>query len=274
MISSNNTIRYERHLDLKEVGFTGQEKLLNSKVLIVGAGGLGCPIALYLCAAGIGSITIADDDCVSLSNLQRQILYGTSDINLSKVLTAKQKLGTINEFCNVNALNMRIDHDNVNDIVQKHDIVVDGSDNFKTRYLLNECCHKNKKPLVSGSILRFDGQISVFKSYESNGPCYSCLYPHVPQPHEVPSCVESAVISPLPGIIGTLCSMEVIKELLVVGTSLSGFILMYDGLSSEIKKIKINKKTNCVVCSYDKNYCSDSIKSGKKISDNYVCGYS
>lgn len=250
MLSAKDYIRYERHIELDFIGEFGQEKLLKSKVLLVGAGGLGCPISIYLCAAGVGHITIIDDDNISLSNLQRQILYGSKEIGEIKTETAKKKLNCLNDRISISSIVSRITEENVNSIVQNHDVVIDGSDNFHTRYLLNDSCVENKKPLISGSVLGFDGQVSVFKGYESSKPCYCCLYPHKAQSHEVPSCSESAVLNTLPGVIGTLMAIEVIKEILGIGKGLAGSLLIYDSLYCSFRKMVIDKSPLCSVCSH------------------------
>ncbi len=250
-LKSTQLIRYERHIELSGYGEEKQKILLNSKALIVGAGGLGCPVSVYLCASGVGSITIVDNDKVSLSNLQRQILYKTQDQKNSKALLSKKYLEEINEDCAVYAIEERLSEGNIDRIMQDIDIVIDASDNFDTRYLLNNFCLKHNKPLISGAVVHYDGQVSVFKAYEDDMPCYQCLYPEKPHHHDVPSCTDSAVLSPVVGVIGTLMATECIKELLEIGQSTAGSINLYNSLSSQFTKINIEKRSECKACCGD-----------------------
>lgn len=237
--------RYERHAELIGVGERGQEKLFSSKVFIIGAGGLGCPALLYLAAAGIGHITIADHDSVSLSNLQRQILYGNKSVDRLKVEGAKEAIHVINPEITINPVATRMTPENISSFVKDHDIVLDCSDNFDTRYLINDTVLGHEKTLVSGSVIYYEGQVYVFKL---GAPCYRCLYPVKPQSHEAPTCAESAVLGPVPGVIGTLMAVETIKELLGIGDSLSGSFLSYSALSSTFSKIKISNNSECWHC--------------------------
>jgi molybdopterin/thiamine biosynthesis adenylyltransferase len=247
-LTARQMIRYERHIELSEYGEEKQKILLNSKVLVVGAGGLGCPVSVYLCASGVGSITIVDDDKVSLSNLQRQILYKTKDQKQSKAVLSKEYLEGINDDCSVHAIEERLNEGNIENIMKDIDIVIDASDNFNTRYLLNDFCLRHKKTLISGAVVHYDGQVSVFKAYEDDMPCYQCLYPEKPQPQDVPSCADSAVLSPVAGVIGTLMATECIKELLGIGQSIAGSINLYNSLSSQFTKIDIEKRCACKTC--------------------------
>jgi molybdopterin/thiamine biosynthesis adenylyltransferase/rhodanese-related sulfurtransferase len=239
--------RYSRHLVIPEVGEDGQIKLKNAKVLIIGAGGLGSPLALYLAAAGIGKIGIVDFDSVSLSNLQRQVLYTTDDIGKLKTEIALQRIKSLNPNTEVVTYNVKLTSKNVLEILNDYDVIADGTDNFAARYLVNDACLILNKPNVYGSILRFNGQVSVF-NYK-NGPCYRCIYPEPPAPGEVPSCEEGGVLGVLPGIIGTLQANEVVKIILGKGEMLSGRLLLFDGLKASFKELKIEKDKKCPACS-------------------------
>src|SRR5436190_24045692 len=208
-LSPEEIERYSRHLVIPEVGITGQEKLKNAKVLLIGAGGLGSPVGMYLAAAGVGKLGIVDFDTVSYSNLQRQVIYNTDDIGKSKVENAKVKLNAINPNVDIETYDVKLTKDNALEIIKNYDIIADGSDNFATRYLVNDACVILGKPNVYASILRFEGQVSVFDS--NTGPCYRCLYPEPPSPGEIPSCEEGGVLGVLPGIIGSIQACEVIK---------------------------------------------------------------
>ena len=243
--------RYARHILLPQVGGNGQQQLLQSKVLVVGAGGLGSPLLLYLAAAGVGTIGIIDDDVVDLSNLQRQIVHKTNSIGVTKVTSAANTIADINPDIKVVQHNMRITSDNVMDIISAYDIVADGSDNFPTRFLLNDACYFAKKTLVSGAILRFDGQVGVFKNYSGgneNGNCYRCIFPAPPPPGEVPSCAEAGVLGALCGTIGALQTTEVLKEILGIGESMSGYLLVYEALGTTFRKIRVKRDHACPLC--------------------------
>ncbi len=239
-------IRYSRHLHLPEVGVKGQRKLKASKVLVVGAGGLGSPVSLYLTAAGVGTIGIVDFDVVDTSNLQRQILYGVSQEGKSKARSARDRLKDLNPHVEIVVHETPLNSENALEIIAQYDLVVDGTDNFPTRYLVNDACVLLGKPNVYGSIYRFDGQVSVF-NYEG-GPCYRCLYPEPPPPNLVPSCAEGGVLGVLPGIIGTLQANEALKILLRIGNPLSGRFLIFDALALDFNELKIKRNENCVVC--------------------------
>jgi sulfur-carrier protein adenylyltransferase/sulfurtransferase len=236
MLNNDELRRYNRHLILPEFGLAKQELLKNAKVLVVGAGGLGCP---NLAAAGVGTITIIDADTIDISNLQRQVLYTHKDIGKSKALTAAEKLRAINPYIQVIALIENFDTKNCLNLVQTHDLVVDGCDNFATRYLVNDACVISNKPFIFGSIFKFEGQVSVF-NYK-NGPTYRCVYPEPPSANEVPNCSEIGVIGILPGIIGTLQATEAIKIITNIGTPLSGRLLIYDALSNFQTILEIQK---------------------------------
>ena len=239
--------RYSRHIILSEVGGTGQTKLLSSKVLLLGAGGLGSPAAFYLAAAGVGTIGLIDDDEVDLSNLQRQILHSTADIGRPKVDSATETLKGINPDVDVVTYQTRLSSENVMEIIADYDVIVDGCDNLPTRYLLNDASVFAGKPVVHGSIFQFEGQVTVFDPV--NGPCYRCLYPEPPPPEMVPSCQEAGVIGVLPGIIGSLQAVEAIKVLLGIGEPLVGKLLLYNALGQDFLKLTLRKDATCPVCS-------------------------
>ena len=238
--------RYSRHLLLPEVGVEGQEKICNSKVLLIGTGGLGSPLALYLAAAGVGNLGMIDFDVVDFSNLQRQVAHGESTVGKLKVDSAKARISDLNSSINVTTYNMRLSSENAMKIFADYDIIVDGTDNFPTRYLANDACVLLKKPYIYGCILRFDGQASVFDSRV--GPCYRCLFPEPPPPGLVPSCAEGGVIGILPGIIGLIQANEVIKLVLGIGDSLVGRLLLFDALTMKFKEMKLRKDPFCPIC--------------------------
>ncbi len=238
--------RYSRHLLLPEVGVEGQEKICNSKVLLIGTGGLGSPLALYLAAAGVGNLGMIDFDVVDFSNLQRQVVHGESTVGKLKVDSAKARISDLNSSINVTTYNMRLSSENAMKIFADYDIIVDGTDNFPTRYLANDACVLLKKPYIYGCILRFDGQASVFDSRV--GPCYRCLFPEPPPPGLVPSCAEGGVIGILPGIIGLIQANEVIKLVLGIGDSLVGRLLLFDALTMKFKEMKLRKDPSCPIC--------------------------
>lgn len=238
--------RYRRHLSLPEMGPDGQLRLLQSKVLLIGAGGLGCPLALYLAAAGVGRLGLVDDDVVDLSNLQRQVLYGSDDVGRPKVEVARERIRALNPDVQVDLFQTRLDSSNALEIFEDYDVIVDGTDNFPTRYLSNDACVLLGKPNVYGSILRFDGQASVFDARE--GPCYRCLFPEPPPPGSVPSCEEGGVLGVLPGLIATIQATETIKILTGLGRTLVGRLLLYDALSMEWTEFSLKKDPSCPVC--------------------------
>ena len=237
-LSDDQLDRYARHIILREIGGGGQQKLLRSKVLIVGAGGLGSPLALYLAAAGIGTI-----------GMQRQIAHGTADIGTEKVKSAAKAIARLNPDVRVIDHGERLNVANAAAIIGDYDLITDGTDNFETRFLLNDACYFAGKPLVSGSILQFDGQISTFKAYEEGpNPCYRCLFPAPPPPEVAQTCGEAGVLGALAGVVGSLQAVEVVKELLAIGEGLSGRLLLYDALAVEFRKIKIPRDPNCPLC--------------------------
>lgn len=247
-LESSAYVRYERHIELPEIGEQGQAKLLASKVLVVGAGGLGTPAAVYLTAAGVGHIGIVDDDTVRRSNLQRQILYKTTDEGLPKVECLARELKALNPETSLETIGERLAEGNARETIGRYDLVIDGSDNFETRYLLNDVCYELKKPLVSGAVLNFDGQVAVFKAYENDAqPCYRCLHPDIPDRNMVPSCTESAVLGPLVGVIGCLQATEAIKELVGL-PGLAGALLTYSALNTHIEKVTLRKDPHCPTC--------------------------
>ena len=239
--------RYSRHLIIPDVAMAGQQRLMNAKVLCVGAGGLGSPALMYLAAAGVGTLGIVEFDTVDESNLQRQIIHGQSDIGKSKALSAKEKIAEINPHVNVVVHEVRLDIDNVMEIFAQYDLIVDGTDNFATRYLVNDACVLLKKPYVWGSIYRFDGQASVF--WAEYGPCYRCLYPEPPPPGMVPSCAEGGVLGVLCASIGSIQTTEAIKLLTGIGEPLIGQLMIYDALEMSYRKIKVRKDPKCPLCS-------------------------
>ena len=239
--------RYSRHLILPEVGLAGQKKICSTSVVCIGAGGLGSPIAMYLAAAGIGKIGVIDFDTVDFSNLQRQIIHGTKDVGRSKAESARDTINRINPNVEVVLHNTRITSENAFELLTPYDIVVDGTDNFPTRYLTNDACVLLKKPNVYGSIFRFDGQASVFAPH-LNGPCYRCLYPEPPPPGMVPSCAEGGVLGVLPGIVGCIQATEILKLALGKGSSLIGRLLLFDALKMKFHEVKLRRDPQCPLC--------------------------
>ncbi|MDB4966021.1 MAG: UBA/THIF-type binding protein [Myxococcales bacterium] len=239
--------RYARHLMLPEIGEAGQAKLLQAKVLLLGAGGLGAPAGLYLAAAGVGTIGLVDDDVVDESNLQRQVIHNTKRVGIPKVDSAKQTINDLNPDVNVRTHQLRLTSDNVLEIIKDYDLIVDGTDNFQTRYLLNDASLILKKPVINASIFQFEGQVTVFKPFE--GPCYRCLYPEPPPPGMAPSCNEAGVLGVLPGVIGVLQATEAVKLILGIGKSLVGRLMQYDALNMKFREFKLPRDPKCVVCS-------------------------
>jgi len=238
--------RYSRHLIIPDVGKTGQRRLKNAKVLCVGAGGLGSPALMYLAAAGVGTLGIVDFDVVDESNLQRQVIHGTSDVGKSKAVSAKETINEINPLVTVNLHEERLDSDNAMQIFADYDLIVDGTDNFATRYLVNDACVLLGKPYVWGSIFRFDGQASVF--WAEYGPCYRCLYPEPPPPGMVPSCAEGGVLGVLCGTVGSIQVNEAIKLITGIGEPISGRLMIYDALDMTFRSVKVRKDPECPVC--------------------------
>jgi adenylyltransferase/sulfurtransferase len=241
--------RYARHIVLAEIGGVGQARLIAARVLVIGAGGLGAPLLQYLAAAGIGTLGVIDHDQVDLSNLQRQVIHRTADIGVAKVASARRALLDINPEVAVIAHDERLASNNAERIVGGYDIVADGSDNFATRYLLNDVCYRLKKILVSAAILRFDGQISTYKAWQGAGhPCLRCIFPAAPSEDAVPSCAQAGVLGALAGTLGALQATEVVKEILGIGRSLSGRLLMYDALAASFDEMAIAKRPDCPTC--------------------------
>ena len=239
--------RYSRHIILREVGGEGQSKLLGSRVLIIGAGGLGSPVGLYLAAAGVGTIGIVDSDAVDLSNLQRQILHTTADLGRPKCLSARETMENINPDVRVVPHQFRLDSTNVLDVIADYDIVVDGADNFPTRYLVNDACVIQGKPLSHAGILRFEGHVTTI--VPGRGPCYRCLYPEPPPPGLVPSCQEAGILGAVAGIVGSIQAAEVLKLILDIGDPLIGRLLVFDGLEMTFRTIEMSCQQDCPVCS-------------------------
>jgi sulfur-carrier protein adenylyltransferase/sulfurtransferase len=245
-LSGDEILRYSRHLIIPEVALSGQLKLKQAKVLLVGAGGLGAPLGLYLGAAGVGTIGLIDSDVVDHTNLQRQVLFGTSDVGVSKLDAAERRLKDLNPYVNVIKHEVWLTSANALDILKDYDLVIDGTDNFPTRYLVNDACVMLGKPNVYGSIFRFEGQISIFHAQQ--GPCYRCLYPEPPPPGLVPSCAEGGVLGVLPGTVGTLQAIEAVKLILGIGDPLIGRLLRFDALEMSFREYKLRKDPNCPVC--------------------------
>lgn len=241
--------RYSRHIILREVGGIGQERLLASSVLVVGAGGLGAPLLLYLAAAGVGRIGIVDDDRVELSNLQRQVVHDQAGIGTLKADSAAARIHALNPDVAVEVWPTRLDAGNVADLISRYDVVADGSDNFATRFLLNDACYLGGKTLVSAAMLRFDGQLSTFKAHLGHPhPCYRCVFPEPPPPGLVPSCSEAGVFGALAGTLGSLQAVEVLKELLGIGDSLSGRLMLYDALATSFRTVNVKPDPHCPLC--------------------------
>ena len=238
-LSKDEFKRYNRQIILSEIGLDGQLKLKNAKVLMIGAGGLGCPVLQYLAAAGVGTIGIVDDDVVDESNLQRQILYNSADVGLSKAITTANKLAFLNPFIQFTTYNTRLTADNSDEIIEKYDLIIDGTDNFETRYLVNDCCLRLDKTLVFGSIFKFEGQISVF-NYQ-DGPTLRCIYPEAPLAEEVPNCSEIGVLGVLPGLVGLYMANEALKIILQLGDVLSGKLLVINSLDNSHNVFKFKK---------------------------------
>ena len=248
MLNDEELSRYARHLVLREVGGVGQAKIRNARVLIVGAGGLGNPAALYLAAAGIGKLGLVDDDVVSLSNLQRQILFRTADIGRPKVEAGGEALKALNPGVQIESHKMRVTAANVMALIEGYDVIADGSDNFPTRFLLNDACFFAQKPLVSAAVTEFEGQLATYKGYEPGCPCYRCLFAAPPPPGTVPNCSETGVLGAAAGVMGALQGLEVLKQVAGLGTGLAGKILMYKALTTEFRTARLPKDPACPLC--------------------------
>ena len=254
-LSKDEILRYSRHLIMPEVGMEGQQKLKAARVLCIGTGGLGSPLALYLAAAGVGTLGLVDFDVVDYTNLQRQIIHSTADVGRKKLDSAADKLKAINPYLNLRTFDTRLSSANALELFREFDIIADGTDNFPTRYLVNDACVLTGKPNVYGPIFRFEGQASVFASEE--GPCYRCLYPEPPPPGLVPSCAEGGVLGILPGLVGVMQATEVIKLILGVGEPLIGRLLMYDALAARVTEVKVRRDPDCPICSRDPDSIED-----------------
>jgi len=245
-LSKEEILRYSRHLIMPEVGMDGQLKLKGAKVLLIGTGGLGAPLGLYLAAAGVGTLGLVDFDVVDFTNLQRQVTFGSSDVGKSKAQAAAARLGSLNPDITIKTFETKLTSENALELFKDFDIIVDGTDNFPTRYLVNDACILLGKPNVYGSIFRFEGQVTVFGM--PDGPCYRCLYPEPPPPGLVPSCAEGGVLGVLPGIVGSIQAMETIKVILGSGENLIGRLLLFDALGMKFRELKLRKNPNCPVC--------------------------
>ncbi|MCM8824334.1 MAG: molybdopterin-synthase adenylyltransferase MoeB [Candidatus Omnitrophica bacterium] len=246
MLRDDQIERYSRQIILPNVGGKGQERLLAAKVLIIGAGGLGSPAALYLASAGIGTLGIIDSDKVELNNLQRQIIHSIKDVGRPKVESAQDRINAINEDVKVITYNLRLTSENILDVIKDYDIIVDGSDNFPTRYLVNDACVLLNKPLSHGAIFRFDGQVMTILPHQS--ACYRCLFPEPPPPGLVPSCQEAGILGAVAGIIGVIQANEVLKYILGIGTLLAGKLLVFNALDCSFRQVKVPKNPNCPIC--------------------------
>lgn len=247
-LSDDQVERYARHLILREIGGAGQQALLAARVLVVGAGGLGAPLVTYLAAAGVGTIGLVDDDRVSLSNLQRQIIHRTADVGRLKVDSAADMVAALNPDVQVVRHALRLDASNALDLVGAYDVIADGSDNFATRFLLNDACYFARRPLVSAAIGEFEGQLATWKAHSGSCPCYRCLFPAPPPAGTVPNCTEAGVLGALAGVMGSLQAVEVVKEILGLGTSLAGRLMIYDALDARTRTLKIPRDPACALC--------------------------
>lgn len=263
--NDEQVIRYARHIILNEVGVEGQKKIRDAKVLVIGAGGLGSPLIYYLAAAGVGKLGIVENDVVDLSNLQRQILHDSNHLGVHKGESAKEKVNALNPDVEVVLYKTFIDETNAMDIIKDYDIVADGTDNFQSRFLINDACYLLNKPLVHGAVLRFEGQVSVFVPGENN-PCYRCIYEEAPPPGFTPTCKEAGVLGSVVGVIGTIQATEVLKLILGVGEPLIGKLLVYDALSGEFNKFNVSKNKNCPLCGIN-----PKIKDLKTVDYTYSC---
>ena len=253
-LDKDEILRYSRHLIMPEVGMEGQQKLKAARVLCIGTGGLGSPLALYLAAAGVGTLGLVDFDVVDYTNLQRQIIHSTADVGRKKLDSAADKLKGINPYLNLRTFDMRLSSANALELFREFDIIADGTDNFPTRYLVNDACVLTGKPNVYGSIFRFEGQASVFAT--EDGPCYRCLYPEPPPPGLVPSCAEGGVLGILPGLVGVMQATEVIKLILGIGDPLIGRLLLIDALGMKFRELKLRKNPDCPVCGKNRTITS------------------
>ncbi len=265
--SEQQLLRYARHIVLHEVGGTGQARITEARVLIVGAGGLGTPLLQYLAAAGVGTIGIVDDDTVDLSNLQRQVMHATERVGWLKSESARQSARDINPEVTVVSHPCRLTATNARSLIADYEVIADGSDNFDTRFLVNDACHLMSRTLVSAAVLRFEGQVSTFRSGLGTGdPCYRCLYPEPPPPGMVPSCAEGGVLGALAGAVGSLQAIEVLKEIMGIGDSLAGSLLICDALATTMRKLKLPRDPDCRLCGTSPTITDLSIHAGKTAS--------
>ena len=247
-ITEDRLHRYARHIILDEVGEEGQLKLLQSRVLVIGAGGLGSPVLMYLAAAGVGTLGVIDDDEVDITNLQRQIAHTTARVGRPKVDSAAETIAALNPEIKVEGYRERLTPANARSIIAKYDLVADGSDNFTTRYLVNDACYLEKKPLVTAAMLRFEGQATTIKAYEEGKPCYRCIFPSAPPPNIAPRCEQAGIFGALAGVVGAMQATEVLKELLGLGTGLAGRLLLYDAIDVTMRTVAIPKNPQCPLC--------------------------
>ena len=250
-LSDQELDRYARHIVLREIGGTGQAKIRAARVLVVGAGGLGSPAALYLAAAGVGTLGLVDDDRVSLSNLQRQILYRTADVGRPKIEAAADALKALNDGVKIESHAIRLGPENAMEMISRYDVIADGSDNFATRFLLNDACYFAGKTLVSAAVTEFEGQLSTYKASEPGCPCYRCLFPAPPPPGAVPNCSETGVLGAAAGVMGSLQALEILKEITGAGTGLCGKLLIYDALSAAFRTVRLTPDPACRLCGND-----------------------
>ncbi len=247
-ITEERLHRYARHIILDEVGEEGQLKLLQSRVLVIGAGGLGSPVLMYLAAAGVGTLGVIDDDVVDITNLQRQIVHTTDRIGTPKADSAAETIAALNPEIQVERHNERLTSGNARGIIRAYDLVADGSDNFSTRYLVNDACYFERKPLVTAAMLRFEGQATTIKAYEDGNPCYRCLFPSPPPPELAPRCEQAGIFGALAGVVGTMQATEVLKELLGLGRGLAGRLLLYDAMDVTLRTLKVDRDPACPLC--------------------------
>ena len=247
LFSDTELNRYARHIVLRELGGPGQKRLKQAKVLVIGAGGLGAPALQYLAAAGVGTIGVVDDDLVENANLQRQVIHRDADIGMPKVFSAQAAMEAQNPFVTVRPYHRRLEADNAEELFAEYDLILDGCDNFETRYLVNRVAAKLGKPLISGALSQWEGQLSLFDP-KSGGPCYQCIFPEAPAAGLAPSCSEAGVVGPLPGVIGSMMAVEAIKRITGAGQVLQGEMLIYDALYSETRKIRLSKQSDCPAC--------------------------
>lgn len=247
-ITEERLHRYARHIILDEVGEEGQARLLQARVLVIGAGGLGSPVLMYLAAAGVGTLGVIDDDVVDITNLQRQIAHTTARIGTPKTESAADTIAALNPEIRVETHNARLTAQNARELVRGYDLVADGSDNFATRYLVNDACYFERKPLVTAAMLRFEGQATTIKAYESGNPCYRCLFPSPPPPDIAPRCEEAGIFGALAGVVGSMQATEVLKELLGLGTGLTGRLLLYDAMDVTLRTIAMARDPACALC--------------------------